>query len=788
MRGGLGRTLLSAFLVLTIVPLAIISFLAVNWARQELRQEAVDRLTAVARLREAEIEAWVTSLSSQLEALVENPASGRVFLDILSTEPSSTESSFLAEQTMKAAKQAGVLEEIGLFDESGCLLAAVNPQRLVDFVPDADSANSVYLADSTTGQPIVVLERGVRDEDGDLQGHIVGLANLSALNPLMARRADLGETGETYLVSSDFVPLTPLVGTSPSVMSDEALHTVGVETALTGQGGVALYTSYRGESVIGVYRWLPSLQVALVVEQTQREAFARDDALATLLIVAALAVALLTTVLAAVITRQLSRPIVQLTLTAVKIAGGDLEQSVPVNRRDEIGILAQVFNVMTAELRTLYHSLEQKVAERTRQLREANQRLRYQAMQLAVSAEVGRTITSILDLDKLLEKIVELIRNSYRLLRVSIYLLDESGRRVVRQARIGWDGKRVRHTDLRTVHRDSLLGQAVADGHPHLDELRINLAIPLRAGQHVIGALKLQTYQGDELSEGDVSALQSLADQISVAIQNAQTYAMERETVARLRRLDKIRNQSLSSMSRELATSLNSIIGFSRLILKGVDGPLTDQQWSDVNVINRSGQHLLGLLDDILQLLDLESGDQPLEQTAVELDQLVARVIDQVVPLAENKSVVVRSDCSAGLPSLQADGTRLHQVLTNLISSAVETTTDDGITVRARTMGQDNSEVLVCVASDTEIAWLDRSQDLEEALSHLTNGDLIWDGTESGIKLILSKRIIELHGGRLWVGDGLTQPAMFVFTLPVAGIDSSPGANGQAREKVRSTQ
>jgi signal transduction histidine kinase/HAMP domain-containing protein len=789
MRGGLGRTLLSAFLLLTIVPLAIISFLAVNWTRQELRQEAVDKLTAVARLKEAEIEAWIAALSGQLESLADNPASARVFLDLSAVRPASLETSVLAEQTLGVTRRAGALEEIGFFDLDGRLLVAVNPQRLTDFVPATDAMASVYVMDTLMGQPVVVLARAVRDEAGKAQGCIVGLVSLSVLNPLMTGRTDLGETGEAYLVGPDFELLTSLAGTSPAGLAEEALHTVGVEAALAGREGVALYTGYRGEPVIGVYRWLPSLQVALVVEQTQREAFARDDALAALLIVAALAVALLTTLLAAVITRRLSRPIVQLTLTAVKIAGGDLEQSVPVNRRDEIGILAQVFNVMTAELRTLYYGLEQKVAERTRQLREANQRLRYQAMQLAVSSEVGRTITSILDLDTLLEKIVELIRNSYRLLRVSIYLLDESGRRVVRQARIGWDGKRARQTELQTVHRDSLLGRAVAEGRPQLDDLRINLAIPLRAGQHIIGVLRLQAYQGDELSEGDVSALQSLADQVSVAIQNAQTYTVERGTVERLRRLDKIRSRSLSSMSRELATSLNSIIGFSRLILKGVDGPLTDQQRSDVSVINRSGQHLLGLLDDILQLLDLESGDHPLEPAPVQLAQLVAQVINQFVPLAEDKAVVLRSDCAANLPPLQADGERLHQVLTNLISSAVETTTSDAITIGARTMGQDDSEVMVCVASEAQIPWLDRNKDLEEALSNLTDKDLVWDGTESGIRLILSKRIIELHGGRLWVNNGPQKPAaMFVFTLPVAGVGSSSGNNGHGREKVRKVQ
>jgi signal transduction histidine kinase len=486
---------------------------------------------------------------------------------------------------------------------------------------------------------------------------------------------------------------------------------------------------------------------------------------------------------------------VQLTLTAVKIAGGDLEQSVSTNRRDEIGILAQAFNIMTAELRTLYHNLEQKVVERTLQLQEANQQLRYQTMQLTLSAEVGHAITSILDLDQLLQKVVELILDSYRLLRVTIYLLDESGHHIVRQARSDWGGSRFKLDGSRTVFPVSLVGRAVTDGQSHLDNLHINAAIPLRVGQRVIGVLELRASQGDEFSKASIDALQSLCDQVSVAVQNAQTYAVERSTVERLRRLDQTRTQSLGNMSRELATSLNTIIGFSRLILKGVDGPLTEQQHSDVSVINRSGQHLLGLLDDILELVNLESSDHPLEQTFVKLNQIVADVFDQIAPLARDKSIILRSECASDLPPVQADDARLHQALAYLVSDTIETVTvqtastgkdsqantvagqtSDAITVGARLVGKDGDEVMISVASGPGVLGANGRDGFEGFYRNLRNDlsgkDFVWDGTDSGIKLMLSKRIIELHGGHLWV-SGPAHPVKFVFTLPVTRMGSS---------------
>jgi len=769
MRGGLGRTLLSAFLLLTIVPLAVISFLAISWVRRDLREEVVTRLTAVARLKEAEIEAWMTASRSELEALADSPGSRGVFLALLPGDPRSVEARRSAVEVLEAAREGGALEEIGLFGVEGRLAAATDMGRLASFAPGAGSLAPVCLADPATGRPAVVLEQAIEDDRGEVRGYLVGLADLAVLEAIMEGGTDLGETGESYLVGAGFVPLTRLRGRVASGPGEEGLRTAGVEAGLAGREGADVYTGYEGEPVVGVYGWLPLLQVALVVEQGQGEAFARYDALATLLLGATLGVALLTTLLAAVITRQLSRPIVELTLTAVKIAGGDLGQEVTVGRRDEIGILAQAFNVMTAELRALYGGLEQKVAERTLQLRKANQQLRYQAMQLALSAEVGRAITSTLDLDALLERVVELIRNSHRLLRVSIYLLDEGGRRVVRQARTGWDGTCVRYTGVQAILPGSLLGRAVAGGEPQLDERRTSLVIPLRAGQRVIGALNLQAYQGDELFETNVGALQSLGDQISVAVQNAQTFAVERNTVERLHRLDQVRTQSLGNMSRELATSLNSIIGFSRLILKGVDGPLTEEQHSDVSAINRSGLNLLGLLDDILELVDLESGDHPLEQGPVALDRVVAEVIDQVAPLAEGRAITVRAECAADLPVLQADGARLQQALVYLVSNAIEKARDDAVTVGAWVAGGNGGEVMVSVSSGAGGRWFDGGEGVGSPTNDLPDRYFAWDGTGSGVKLILSRRIIELHGGCLWVNNGPARPVTFVFTLPVGG-------------------
>ena len=204
-----------------------------------------------------------------------------------------------------------------------------------------------------------------------------------------------------------------------------------------GQSGASVYRNMAGTPVIGVYRWLADLEMALIAEQDQAEAFAASDELAAGLIGAALGVALLTAIIAAVVTRQITRPIVLLTEAAVRMSGGDLTVRVRPTRRDEIGILAGVFNTMATELYDLYARLEQKVAERTGELQEAKEQIQYHAWQLSISAEIGRITTSILDLDTLLKRASELIRDAFQLEYVGVYLLDLSGQVAVLWKNVG---------------------------------------------------------------------------------------------------------------------------------------------------------------------------------------------------------------------------------------------------------------------------------------------------------------------------------------------------------------
>ena len=785
MQGGLGRTLLAAFLVLAIVPMSTISFIAVNRTRQDMRQELMTRLTAVATLKEAQIQQWITERSRSLAVLSSEPDVQQAAMILLTQHPSSAAYD-AAYTNLRDSLRAELTQDTGFADF--LLRGEDSDEPLLEVMATHEqvSTDTTCLELSLTSDdrhvslssvaPTLNVTYSIPGPEGEALGLLIGRLDLTALDQIMTEPTELGETGETYLVTPAGHPLSALA-TDDDTPLPVFLHSQGIDAALAGHSSSGLYDNYAGQPVIGAYRWLPELQAALLAEQAQAEAFAPEDGLATMLVGTTLAVALLTTLLAAVVTRQITRPIVLLTMRAVKIANGDLEQTVPVDRRDEIGILARAFNIMTAELRALYNGLEQKVAERTIQLREANRRVRYRAMQLAVSAEVGRVATSILDLDILLSRVVELVRDYYRFAYVAIFLLDDTGQWAVLREGSGELGDTLKAKgQWLSVGEPSLVGQVAEKSEPrvlskadvqdgsgsHLPSTHSEAAFPLRIGERTLGVLDIHSPHADAFDEDDVKVLQGIADQIAIAIENARAYELEREAARQLREAEEMRRRFLAHMSHELREPLTNIIGFSRVILKGIDGPISDQQRSDLEIVYANGQHLLGLINDLLDVAQIEAGLMELEFKKVDIGELIQSVMATTSALVRDKDIRLQQEIHPELPLIEADGTRLRQVLLKLLSNAAKFTDRGSITVRAWPTG---NQIHVTVA-DTGRGIPD--EDRERVFERFEQGEAgIKRPQGIGVGLALCKEFVEMHGGRIWVESEEGAGSTFNFALPM---------------------
>jgi GAF domain-containing protein/HAMP domain-containing protein len=245
-----------------------------------------------------------------------------------------------------------------------------------------------------------------------------------------------------------------------------------------------------------------------------------------------------------VIIRSIAQPVEQLTEAAARLAAGDLEERIDFQRVDEFGRLGAAFNKMATKLQDYYSGLEQQVRDRTQALEEANYALHRRAIQLEASAEVGQAITSILNVDTLLRKTVDLIRERFGFYHAGIFLLDETGEWAVLQEATGKAGSQMKAQRHRlavgdtsmvgwtALHRQARIAlyakeDAVRFANPLLPHTRSEMTLPMIVGDQLLGVLNVQSTEESAFDENDIQALQSMANQVAVAIENARRVSEE---------------------------------------------------------------------------------------------------------------------------------------------------------------------------------------------------------------------------------------------------------------------
>jgi signal transduction histidine kinase len=274
--------------------------------------------------------------------------------------------------------------------------------------------------------------------------------------------------------------------------------------------------------------------------------------------------------------------------------------------------------------------------------------------------------------------------------------------------------------------------------------------------------LDIHSPHADAFDEEDIKVLQGAADQIAIAIENARAYELEREAARQLREAEEMRRRFLGHMSHELREPLTNIIGFSRVILKGIDGPISDQQRSDLEIVYANGQHLLGLVNDLLDVAQIEAGLMELEFKEVDLRELVQSVMATISALVRDKDIQLQQEIHPELPLIEADGTRLRQVLLKLLSNAAKFTDRGSITVRA----WPNGDQVQVVVADTGRGISEEDQ--ERVFERFEQGEIgIKHPQGAGVGLALCKEFVEMHGGRIWVESKEGAGSTFNFTLPI---------------------
>jgi len=556
--------------------------------------------------------------------------------------------------------------------------------------------------------------------------------------------------------------------------------------------------------------------------------------LATIILVAiTLGGLLLVWLVANLLNESITQNIIKLTEVTTQWQAGNLNLSAEIESVDEIGQLAVSFNEMATRINMLVNNLEQTVQARTRRLETV--------------ADVGRQLNTILEFDKLLMTLVNQVTERFKYYHVHIYMLDQAKQNLIMQAGVGQVGASMKQTNYQISldSETSLVARAARSGkivmvddvraeadwftNPLLPNTQSEIAVPIVDGE-ILGVLDVQSDRVAGLDEGDANLLRSLANQVAIAITNARLFeqvgqanhklasqnieleAQANELAQQAERLKKAmkmaetarkeaelareaaqnanqaKSDFLSKMSHELRTPLNGILGYTQILKR--DQQLTTKQQEGLTIIESSSNHLLTLINDILDLSKIEAHKMELYPTTTNINDFMDSVVGIMRMKAQQKGLDFVTEIADLSHSLLVDEKRLRQVLLNLLSNAIKFTASGQVTVRLLRLGNivpltdptivSNSTTLTSPAEqqifrfeveDTGTGMtFEQTKKIFEAFEQVGDVEKRVEGT--GLGLAITKQLVELMGGNLQVKSEFNKGTLFWFeiTLPVVKI------------------
>ncbi len=296
-----------------------------------------------------------------------------------------------------------------------------------------------------------------------------------------------------------------------------------------------------------------------------------------------------------------------------------------------------------------------------------------------------------------------------------------------------------------------------------LGDYRTILCVPMLREGVPIGILILTRSEVQPFTDRQIDLVTTFAEQAAIAIENVRLFDEIQDKSRQLEEASQHKSQFLANMSHELRTPLNAILGYTELIADGVYGEPPEKMLAVLKRLESNGKHLLGLINDVLDLSKIEAGQLVLELTDYSLQDIAQTVRSTLEPLAVDKKLAFKVELAPKLPAGYGDGRRLTQVLINLVGNAIKFTDAGEIVITA---GSTDGSFKVSVRdTGPGISAADQArlfQEFQQADNTITRKK---GGT--GLGLAISKRIIEMHGGKIWVESQLGQGSTFSFTLPV---------------------
>jgi signal transduction histidine kinase/CheY-like chemotaxis protein len=607
----------------------------------------------------------------------------------------------------------------------------------------------------------------------DAQGRLIAHPDIS----LVLRNTDMSKLAQVRAARAS---------ASGAATPDNPAETVQEAENIEGR---KVLTAYAPVAPLG---WL--MFVELPAEEAYAPLYAALKRLAFVLL-GALGFAVLAGMFLAV---RMVGPIQALRTGAARLGSGDLSQRITVKTGDELEALADQFNAMAGQLQESYAGLERKVEERTHELETRSRELAQSVGELRALGEVTQAVNSTLDLATVLSTIVAKAVELSGTEAGSIYVVDPITQGLHLRASHGMSDELIAELNRQGVDlSEKTIAQAATQKAPvQTPDLKDAapspvLAILLRAGfravlivpllgpEGLIGMLVVRRKAPGEFPQHTVDLLQTFAAQSVLGIQNANLFTEVEEKSRQLEMASQHKSQFVASMSHELRTPLNAIIGLTEMMVSNAARFGTEKAAEPLRRVHRAGTHLLGLINQVLDLSKIEAGKLELSAETVNLAPLLDDVVGTARQLAEQNKNRLVVESPENLGTLTVDPMRLRQILLNLLSNACKFTKQGEVKLRVKRVVDGRNWIEIAVA-DTGIGMTPEQQ--AKLFEEFTQADSStarqYGGT--GLGLAITRKLARMMGGDVTVTSEPGKGSVFTVRLPGSAdlqARSSPGSD-----------
>jgi signal transduction histidine kinase/DNA-binding response OmpR family regulator len=813
--------LLAWFLAMASVPLVLVLFLTTRNDAAKLRRDGMATVTRTADGKATRIEQYIKERREAAQALARTPAMIDRYRQLEAAGSAAGVDSVVYAQVEAALRPffSRYLRDFGFSD----LFLVAPDGRGVFAVNEREGLGFNYETGPFKGTDRAAAFSRVRDSGtlvvagfdsfsvnqraayigvpllnaGAVTGVAVFEVGKADVFAVVGDNAGLGDSGETLLGvhRGDAVAVVAPVrfdGQLPKGrrirLGDRADR--GLQEAAQGRSGQGAQRDYRDVKVLAAWRPLPSVGLGLEVKIDESEIFAPVQSQRRALLQLAVLGLPLLALGALFAARSVSKPITRLTGATRTITAGDRDFQVPVERDDEIGELSRAFNTMTAELAASYASVEETVKDRTAELA-LLQQVAATANAPVTAAEKTRTTIRLVctwmgwpvahalvvptDIPGAPD---EPPPGGPTLVSSKVWHFEDRERwRTVREATesivvrpgVGFAGEVFARgqpfwiADAAADQRDPRTPVLVAAG------LGAYLGAPILVGDEVAGVLEFFAPPGFEPDPSMIPLLMDVGSQFGLVVERMRADKALRAAKEAAEVANQAKSTFLASMSHELRTPLNAIIGYAEMLEEEATDAGQDSLLPDLAKIRSAGRHLLGVINDVLDLSKIEAGRTELYLETFEVSSLVDEVASTVRPLMEEKGNRLEIDRADGLGEMHSDLTKVRQTLLNLVGNASKFTEGGTVKLTARRDGDD----IVFKVADTGIGIAPEHMDrLFQPFSQAESSTARRFGG-TGLGLVISRRFCEMLGGDVTVESDVGVGSTFTVCLPARFAEAS---------------